>query len=210
MNQTRRFPHPRQADENGIVAIGGDLYPETLLEAYDSGIFPWPIDNYPLTWFSPDPRAVLLFEQLHIPKRLKRFLKQQPFDLTINQAFDEVIENCASIPRGQGGTWITPEMIRAYRQLHSLGHAISAEAWSEGHCVGGIYAVRATHYVSAESMFFRQSNASKAAFLHLIDFIQSEMNFHWMDIQMLTPHMEAFGAIEISQEAFLKKIGYES
>src|SRR5579885_2115081 len=149
-----RFPDPRKAPKEGVVAVGGDLHPDSLKLAYSQGIFPWPHDEYPLLWFSPDPRAILEFDRLHIPRSLaqarRRALRERPdgkgpaWKFTLDQAFAEVIELCSLIPRpGQNGTWITPEIKRAYLRFHKLGRAHSAEAWRDGLLVGGIYGVDA-------------------------------------------------------------------
>ncbi len=194
------FPDPGEADETGLLAIGGDLYPESLELAYQNGIFPWPIENYPLTWFSPDPRAVLFFDELHLPRSLKRVANQNPFQHTTNKAFKAVIHACAEIPRG--GTWITPEMIEAYSKLNELGLAVSTESWKNKQLVGGIYGVLTRGVFSAESMFHTESNASKLALLHLIDHLK-EKNITWIDIQMQSPHMKSLGAKEIPRIEYL-------
>lgn len=192
-----------------MVAWGGDLEPETLLLAYRKGIFPWPApaDDYPLLWFSPDPRAILDFNDLHIPASLVRARKKASFRFTIDQAFEQVIEACASTPRpGQDGTWITEEMKDAYLRFHKLGYAHSVEAWAreKDTLVGGIYGVAVDGVFSAESMFYRKPNASKLALLFLVEHL-SKQGLGWMDIQMLTPHLKALGAKEISRAEFLKK-----
>ncbi|MGZ3689329.1 MAG: leucyl/phenylalanyl-tRNA--protein transferase [Bdellovibrionota bacterium] len=202
----KSFPDPRQTTEEGILALGGDLEPETLLLAYRQGIFPWPIEGYPLAWFCPPKRAVLELERLHIPRSLAKVAKKTPFRFTIDQAFDEVIAACAEASRpGQPGTWITPEMLDAYRVLHRLGRAHSVEAWEDQELVGGIYGVDAGGAFAGESMFFRKPYASKLALLHLLEHLRAR-GLEWIDIQMLTPHMEALGAREISRDAFLRKL----
>lgn len=197
------FPDPRDASPDGVAAIGGDLGPETLLLAYRQGIFPWPMPRYPLLWFSPDPRGVLFFDDLQVPRRLARVERQAPFRLTFDRAFDRVIEACQSVHRTrEGGTWITGAMARAYQRLHRLGHAHSVEAWEGEALVGGIYGVEVDGAFAAESMFYRRTNASKLALLHLVRHLQSR-GLEWMDIQMLTPHMATLGGREIPRDDFL-------
>ncbi len=203
-----KFPDPRNASE-GVVAVGGDLHPDSLKLAYSQGIFPWPHEDYPLLWFSPDPRAVLEFKDLHIPRSLAK-ARRRALDgscrFTIDRAFPEVIELCSRVPRaGQGGTWITPEMKDAYLKTHKLGRAHSVELWREDLLVGGIYGVDAGGAFAGESMFHLEPNASKLALLHLVEHLR-ERGLEWIDIQMLTPHMESLGAKEIAREEFLKKL----
>src|SRR5262245_40590308 len=159
-----RFPDPSTADEQGLVAIGGDLHPDTLLLAYRSGIFPWPVADLPMLWFSPPQRAVLEFDALHLSRSLQRVLRSHPFRLTVDRAFAGVIRGCAEAPRpGQDGTWITPPMTSAYIRLHRLGIAHSAEAWLGDELAGGLYGVDVDGVFAAESMFYRVANASKLA-----------------------------------------------
>jgi leucyl/phenylalanyl-tRNA--protein transferase len=201
-----QFPDPRQSTEDGIIAFGGNLLPETLLTAYRQGIFPWPISDLPLPWFCPPERAVLEWHHLHIPRSLLRAQKKTQFRFTHDQAFDEVINECAQIPRpGQDGTWITDEIKSAYCRLHRLGHAHSIEVWSEDHLVGGIYGVDAGGSFAAESMFHKKTDASKLALLHLMKHLH-DRGSHWIDIQVLTPHLEALGARVIPRDEFLDKL----
>ncbi len=202
-----RFPDPRNTGPEGLVAIGGDLRPSTLLQAYRQGIFPWPIEHYPLTWFSPPERAILEFENLHVPRRLAREFRRNSLRLTIDRDFRGVIKACASVQRPEeDGTWITSEMIEAYCQLHRRGHAHSAEAWAEdGTLAGGIYGVGVDGAFAGESMFYARPNASKLALLHLINHLKAR-GLDWIDIQVLTPHMEKFGAKSITRDAFLEKL----
>ena len=202
-----RFPDPRQADRDDVVAIGGDLHPETLQLAYRSGIFPWPHRGMPLLWFSPDPRAVLDFEFLHVPERLARRKRNTKLTFTIDRAFPEVIAACQHIPRsGQDGTWISAPLRRAYERLHARGDAHSVEAWDEsGNLVGGLYGVSAGGYFSGESMFHKESDASKMCVLHLIEHLKSQ-GITWLDVQTMTPHFLSLGAVDISREAFLDRV----
>ncbi|MEK6579375.1 MAG: leucyl/phenylalanyl-tRNA--protein transferase [Bdellovibrionota bacterium] len=198
-----RFPDPREASKDGIVALGGDLEAESILLAYSQGIFPWPIEGIPLAWFCPDPRAVLRFSDLHTPKSLEKMRKKALFQFTIDRAFDRVIEACKDSPRpGQAGTWITNEILVGYKRLHRLGYAHSVEAWVGEDLEGGIYGVALNGVFSAESMFYKKPNASKLALLFLIDHLKKH-KVEWIDIQMLTPHLKALGATEINRDAFL-------
>jgi leucyl/phenylalanyl-tRNA---protein transferase len=201
-----RFPDPRSADEQGLVAIGGDLHPETLLLAYRNGIFPWPVTDLPMLWFSPPQRAILDFDAIHVPRSLRPLRRRPPFRLTIDRAFAAVIGGCAEAPRpGQDGTWITPELATAYVRLHRLGIAHSAEAWLGDELVGGLYGVDVDGAFGAESMFYLAPNASKLALLHLVDHLR-ERGLDWIDIQMMTPHMRRLGANTIAREEFLQKL----
>jgi len=194
------------SDSAGVVAVGGDLHPDTLLRAYQSGIFPWPHPGLPLLWFCPPRRGVLEFSRLHIPRSLAQAQRRAAFRFTIDRAFREVISACARACRpGQGGTWITQEMVGAYCELHRLGRAHSVEAWTGERLVGGIYGVDAGGAFSGESMFYLEPNASKLALLHLVEHLSSR-GLGWMDIQMVTPHMKALGAAELPRDAFLKKL----
>ena len=196
------FPDPRRARYD-VVAIGEDLRPETLMEAYRSGIFPWPTDEAPLPWFSPHRRAVLFFDEIHISRSLARARRAHTFRMTIDADFRGVIARCAEMPRpDQDGTWIFPEIIDAYAALHDLGHAHSAEAWDGAELVGGIYGVDMGGAFGGESMFYAKPNASKLALLHLVDHLRNR-GLGWMDIQVMTPHMEALGAREIPRSEFL-------
>jgi leucyl/phenylalanyl-tRNA--protein transferase len=202
----RRFPDPRTAAIDGIVAIGGDLHPETLLLAYRQGIFPWPMQGLPLTWMCPEERAVLEFDALHIPRSLAQTRRKSPFRFTIDKAFPEVIAACARAKRpDQPGTWITGPMMRAYVRFHELGHAHSVEAWEGDELVGGLYGVDVDGLFAGESMFRLRPNASKLALLHLIDHLR-ERGAEWIDIQIMTPHFELLGARNIPRDQFLVRL----
>jgi len=198
------FPDPRRADENGIVAFGGDLSPSRLLLAYRSGIFPWYSVGDPILWWSPDPRLVLNLDDFIVRKSLRKRLKH--FEIRFNTAFGEVIRACASTPRpGQEGSWILPEMIEAYEVLHAMGYAHSVEAWQEGRLVGGLYGVEVGGMFCGESMFAHVSDASKAAFAALVEHLKvrgSEM----IDAQVPTEHLKSLGAVEITRDDFLKQL----
>ena len=200
------FPDVSSADEHGIVAWGKDLDVAHLHAAYSQGIFPWPCDDDYIPWFCPDPRAVLDFDNLHISRSLRRQLKQCDFEFRINTAFAEVITACSKAPRKeQDGTWIEPRMIQTYTEFHDLGFAVSFETWSDNKLVGGMYGVIIDGHFSGESMFHKQTNASKFALINAVMCMQ-KMGLTWMDIQQLTPLLESFGAHEISRLEFIKRI----
>lgn len=205
-----RFISPRLAGDAEVVGVGENLSPETLLWAYGQGIFPWPISGYPLLWFCPPHRAVLDFARLHIPERLARLRRRSDLTFTVNTAFDSVIAACRRSPRpGKEGTWITPAMQSAYSVLHRLGYAHSIEAWDKaGALAGGLYGVSIGGVFSGESMFHRTPNASKCALLFLCDYLHTR-GLSWIDIQVMTPHLAALGASEISRDEFLDRLETE-
>lgn len=199
-----RFPDPRQADENGIVAIGGDLKPETLIDAYSHGIFPWPHKNYPLLWFSPEERGLLFFEELHMSRSLLKSLKKTNFKASFNREFEKVIENCAAKKRpGQNDTWVTDDMKAAYLEMHRRGLAHSVECWNGEQLVGGLYGVYIGGVFSAESMYFAESGASKFCFLTLIHRL-SKRGHTFLDTQMITPVVESFGGRYVPRDEYLR------
>jgi len=199
---TRRMSS--QADD--IVAVGGPLDPATLLRAYRRGVFPWPAEGLPLLWFCPRERAVLDFERLHLSRSLLRAQRRSGLRFTIDAVFPAVIRACADDERpGQAGTWITPEMEQAYVRLHQVGAAHSVEAWDGDELVGGAYGVDADGSFSAESMFHRRPWASKFALLHLVDHLRAR-GLGWIDIQVMTPHMERMGAHLLPRPAFLLEL----
>ena len=200
------FPAPDYADPSGLLAVGGDLSTERLLEAYRLGIFPWYSDDQPILWWSPDPRFVLHLEEFHISRSLKKTLRRGIFQVTADRAFDDVIAACAAVSRhGQNGTWITAEMQQAYIKLHDLGYAHSVETWFEEKLVGGIYGVSLGRAFFGESMFHRTTNASKVALAALVEKLKS-WSFHFLDAQMTTEHMMSLGAKEVSRRIFLKQL----
>lgn len=200
------FPPAELADEDGLLAIGGDLSAERLLLAYRSGIFPWFNDDEMILWWSPDPRFVLFPNEIKISKSMKQLLKRNAFEFTTNKAFEEVIANCKTINRGDGyGTWITDDMKAAYIQLHQLGYAHSAEVWKDGELVGGLYGIRLGKVFFGESMFSKQSNASKYAFIKYVQQLQGK-GFELVDCQVYTEHLESLGARMIDREHFLKMV----
>ncbi len=197
-----RFPDPRYS-RSDIVAIGGDLHVETLRDAYRHGIFPWPHEGLPLPWFSPRRRAVMFFDDLHIGRSTRKAAASAPYTFTIDGAFRNVIESCAETPRpDQEGTWIEPMIVDAYVSLHRAGDAHSVEAWEDGALVGGLYGVDSGGVFTGESMFHAGPNASKLALLFLIGHLR-ERGATWLDCQVMTPHMKAFGAREIARARFL-------
>lgn len=202
---SERFPDPAQW-RGDIVAVGDHLDVDTLIEAYRKGIFPWPMEEIPLPWFSPRRRAVLHFDEIHLSRSLQRAVRQNTFIFTIDKAFEEVMKGCAETPRpGQDGTWILPEILEAYGLLHEKGVAHSVEVW-EGHAlIGGVYGVDCGGAFTGESMFYRRPNASKLALLHLVDHLRQQ-GLDWLDIQVMTPHMKALGACLIPRREFLGKL----
>jgi leucyl/phenylalanyl-tRNA--protein transferase len=201
-----KFPDPKLASEEGIVAIGGKMTLENLLEAYSQGIFPWPHQAYPLLWFCPHERGIINFAKLHIPRSLKKLLKKSQWQVTWDKAFLSVIQSCAASPRpGQPGTWITEELTHCYQVFHKAGYAHSLEVWEGEELIGGIYGVFVKNVFSAESMFYKKTNASKFALCKLVEKLKS-VGLEWMDVQMLTSITENFGGEYISQEDFLAKL----
>lgn len=194
------FPDPALAEPDGLLAIGGDLSIERLTLAYQSGIFPWFSEGDPIMWFAPHERCVIFPAQLKISKSMQKVLKADTFQVTINKAFDKVIENCAKTPRiGQDGTWITDDMQNAYLKMHQKGLAHSVEVWQADKLVGGLYGIKIGNVFCGESMFSLVSNASKTALIHLT----KNMNFKLIDCQLPNDHLMSLGAVMISREAYL-------
>ncbi len=198
-----RFPDPRTADAEGLVAVGGDLSVDRLLLAYRSGIFPWTVA--PVTWWSPDPRAVLELNGFHVSRSLGKLLRKRLFEVTTDRAFREVMEACAAPAPGRRETWISPEFIEAYTALHQAGFAHSLECWQEGRLAGGIYGVAVAGFFAGESMFHSASNASKVALWHMVRHLR-ERGFSLFDIQMLTPITTQLGGVNISREEYLERL----
>jgi leucyl/phenylalanyl-tRNA---protein transferase len=197
------FPPPELADESGIIAIGGDLSPERLILAYQTGIFPWYNEGDPIIWHSPDPRFVLIPENLKVPKSMNKVFNQKIFHYTFDKCFDQVIKECSISSRpGQQGTWILPEMIEAYCELHRLGYAHSVEVWKENELVGGLYGISLGKCFFGESMFSKADNASKAALIVLTRKLD-EVGFLIIDSQVYTRHIAKLGAEEIPREKYL-------
>ena len=203
LDQRVWFPDPAGTDANGLVAMGGDFSPERLLAAYRAGIFPWSVK--PITWWSPDPRGIFELERFRVSPSLTRIIRKGGFEVTLDQAFERVITGCAA-PRPDGdGTWISPEFVTAYVELHRAGHAHSLEVWQAGELVGGIYGVAAGGLFAGESMFRTADNASKIALHHLILHLR-ERGFALFDIQMLTPATRQLGAIQIPRSDYLQRL----
>lgn len=205
LDQEIRFPPAEMSDEDGLLAVGGDLSRERLLHAYHNGIFPWYENKY-ILWWCPDPRFVLFPAELKISSSMKQLLKKQPFEFSINNDFNAVISQCKAISRrGQEGTWITEEMRSAYNDLHFAGYAHSAEVRLHGELVGGLYGVRLGQVFFGESMFSRYSNASKYAFIRYIEYLKTE-GVELIDCQVYTAHLESLGARMIPRTQFLNLI----
>ncbi|MDP3306923.1 leucyl/phenylalanyl-tRNA--protein transferase [Methylotenera sp.] len=202
------FPPLSQAltEPNGLIAIGGDLSFSRLLSAYQQGIFPWFSEGDPIMWWSPSPRMVLYPDELNISRSLAKTLKNSPFEIRFNTVFREVISACSNTERGgQLGTWITEEIINAYCALHDAGYAISAECWLDNQLVGGCYGVKIGNMFYGESMFHLVSNASKVAFVKLVEKLKGE-GIGLIDCQMKTAHLASFGAREIERDDFIKQL----
>ena len=203
------FPSPDSALDDGLVYVGGQLTPDWLFDAYSHGIFPWPLadpfrSRHILAWFSLDPRCVLEFDRFHVPRRLAQTCRNGRFHITSDTDFSGVICGCAE-RHGHEGTWIIPEMIEAYTELHRLGFAHSVEAWTGSELVGGVYGVALGGLFAAESMFFRCRDASKVALVYLMQHLQKR-NYQLVDIQMMTEHTARLGAVEISRTEYLRRL----
>ena len=193
-------------EPNGLLAVGGDLSAERLLEAYRRGIFPWYSPGEPILWWSPDPRMVLFPEEFRISRSLGKILRRGDYEVRLDSAFMQVIEACADTPRpGQHGTWIVPEMQAAYRKLHELGYAHSVETWVNNELVGGLYGLAIGRMFYGESMFAHATDASKIAFAHLVRFLR-EQGYGLIDCQMSTPHLASLGAREIPRADFIARL----
>lgn len=197
------FPPVESADESGLLAVGGDLSTKRLLLAYRSGIFPWYSSGEPICWYSPDPRFVLFPAELKISKSMQQLIRNKKFYFKFNTSFEKVINNCQQVSReGQDGTWITEEMKKAYLQLHELGYAFCAEAWTANHLVGGLYGIKLGKIFFGESMFSLQPNASKFAFIKYVQQLQKEQ-VQLIDCQVYTTHLETLGARMIDRKSFM-------
>ena len=197
------FPPVTLANRDGILAIGGDLSVERLLVAYQSGIFPWFEQGDPIMWWSPNPRLVLFLDELIISKSMRNILNRNSFSVTFNQNFRDVISHCQKVKRdGQNGTWITNEMIEAYCKLNELGIAKSVEVWQNEQLVGGLYGIDLGTIFCGESMFSLVSNASKVAFIALVEQLK-EKNYKLLDCQVYNPHLESLGCRKIEREEFM-------
>jgi leucyl/phenylalanyl-tRNA--protein transferase len=199
------FPPVDVADDDGLLAIGGDLEIDTLLLAYRSGIFPWPVEGYPTLWFAPPQRAVLFFDEFHVSKSLRKQMRQAHYEIRIDSCFERVIRACAAPRVYEAETWILPEMIEAYEQFHRAGYAHSVEVFAHDELVGGLYGVAIGRYFAGESMFHLASGASKIALVHLVEHLQKQ-GATWLDVQMPTPLFESFGARCIPRDEFMKML----
>jgi leucyl/phenylalanyl-tRNA--protein transferase len=203
LDDTLVFPDPMMAEETGLLAIGGDLSVERLLLAYKSGIFPWFSEGDPLMWFSPDPRLIIFLDNLYVSSKLRKVIRSDLYEVRFDTSFVEVIKNCAiTNRRGQDGTWITDDMIRAYIRLHEKGYAHSVETFYNGRLVGGLYGVSMGGVFFGESMFFEMSNASKVALYYLVEKLKS-WNFDFIDSQVPNDHMKRMGGKEVKRSDFL-------
>lgn len=206
LNKSIHFPPVSEAEEDGLLALGGDLSVPRLLNAYNLGIFPWYDEDKPILWFSPDPRMVLFPEDLKVSKSMRALIRKNHFEVTFNKNFVDVIENCAVIDRPeQYGTWITSDMQKAYIKLHEMGYAISTEVWKDSELVGGLYGIwlEDKKVFCGESMFTKVSNASKFGFIKLITLLKHK-GVRLIDCQIYTKHLASLGAKEISRDAFME------
>jgi leucyl/phenylalanyl-tRNA--protein transferase len=204
---SRYFPPVEAADPEGLLALGGKLTPDWLVDAYQHGIFPWPFttDLRLLAWWSPDPRAIMELDGLHVSRRLRRTCRSNRFEVTCDRGFAGVIHGCATENGREGATWLFPAMIRAYTRLHELGYAHSIEVWHEGQLAGGTYGVAIGGLFAAESKFYRVRDASKVAVVRLVSHLRAR-GYTLLDLQQLTPHTERLGAIEIPRDMFLQRL----
>ncbi len=198
-----RFPDPRRADAEGLVAVGGELSVKRLLLAYRSGIFPWTAN--PVTWWSPDPRGIFELDRFQVSRSLGRVLRQGRFRITVDQAFGEVMAGCAAPAPGRRSTWITSEFIDGYCEFNRRGHAHSLECWQREQLAGGIYGVSIGGFFAGESMFHCVSDASKVALFHLVERLR-QRGFILFDVQMLTPITQQLGAVEIPRNRYLERL----
>ena len=192
-------------EPNGLLAVGGDLSPQRLLAAYKNGIFPWFSDDQPILWWSPNPRSVMKLDDFKISKSLKKTLSKKTFHVTMDTAFNDVISECASMRKDGFGTWITNDMLDAYKELHKLGYAHSVECWYEQQLVGGLYGLSIGHAFFGESMFTRKTDASKVAFAHLVQQLK-QWQFDFIDAQVSSEHIASLGAKDISRRQFLSEL----
>ena len=201
---TAGFLDPEHADAEGLVGVGGDLSPTRLLEAYRHGIFPFYDDTMPILWWSPDPRAVIELDGLNVSRRLARTVRSNRFRVTVNCAFNDVVDGCAR-RCGPDGVWITHEMAEAYERLHQLGHAHSVEVWHGDQLAGGLYGVAVGGFFAGESMFTRVRDASKVALVHVVERLRRQ-GFQLFDVQFLNDHTARFGATEIARAEYLRRL----
>ena len=201
LNDKNIFPPVSFAEKNGIIAVGGDLTPERLMKAYENGIFPWFSEGDPIIWWSPDPRFVLYPEDIKVSRSMNQEFRKGTFKITADLAFEQVIQECRKPRKHESGTWITDDIVKGYTALHKSGYAHSIEAWKDGHLAGGLYGVSLGGCFFGESMFTREKNGSKAAFITLARKL-AELNFDIIDCQVYTAHLESLGAVEIPRREF--------
>jgi len=200
------FPPSELAEDDGLLAVGGDLSVDRLILGYSMGIFPWYSDGYPILWWSPDPRLILIPQELKVSRSLRQTIKKDIYTITMDKAFEQVISNCADIRRGEDdGTWITSEMKEAYIQLHNAGYAHSVEAWNADELAGGLYGVIMGRAFFGESMFAKKNDASKVAFVKFAEFL-IKRGFELIDCQVTTRHLMNFGAREVPRAEFLEML----
>ncbi|MCH7948923.1 MAG: leucyl/phenylalanyl-tRNA--protein transferase [Candidatus Dadabacteria bacterium] len=206
LDDTLVFPHPMCAEPNGLLAVGGDLSVDRLLLAYRNGIFPWYSESDPIMWFSPNPRLVLFLDDLYVSSKLKKIIRSNIFEVRFDTSFHDVLTRCAQNDRrGQDGTWITDDMVKAYVNLHEEGYAHSVETFHGGKLVGGLYGVSLGGAFFGESMFFEMNNASKVALYHLVEKLRS-WDFDFIDSQVPNDHMKGLGGRELEREEFLRML----
>jgi leucyl/phenylalanyl-tRNA--protein transferase len=202
-----RFPHPSRADAEGLLAVGGDLRPVTLVHAYTNGIFPWTTD--PVTWWSPDPRAILPLDAVHVSQSLRRLLARRPdaggFEVSFDRDFRAVMEGCAAPAPGREETWISPKFITAYCRLHEMGFAHSVEVWAGDRLAGGLYGVSIGGLFAGESMFSRLADASKVALVRIAERLRAG-GWQLFDVQLMTAHLRSMGAVEIPRGEYLSRL----
>lgn len=196
-------PHLALTDPNGLLAIGGDLSPQRLIQAYSQAIFPWYNDGDPIMWWSPTPRAVILIDDIIINRTLCKFINKQLYKVSLNKAFNQVLALCANAPFRKEGTWIVDDIQLAYQRLHQLGYAHSIEVWCDDELVGGLYGVAINGFFSGESMFYKKSNASKIALVSLAKLLKS-INISFIDCQILNPFLKDMGSIEVNRKEFVQ------
>lgn len=208
LRQYTPFPPLQDAllEPNGLIAIGGDLTAQRLISAYCKGIFPWYSEDEPILWWSPNPRMVLFPDELKIANSLKKVIKQTRFEIRINTAFEQVIRACSKAPRpNQTGTWISEDIVQAYTHLHQLGYAMSVESWQDHVLVGGCYGVKIGQMFYGESMFYHVADASKVAFVHLVEHLKAQ-GVGMIDCQMKTSLLASFGGREIPRQDFINTL----
>ncbi len=208
LNNSQPLPDPAYADKSGLLAVGGKLTTERLIEAYSKGIFPWYSEGDPVLWWSPDPRVILIPDSLHISKKMKVLLKKGVFKVTVNMEFGDVVEMCSGFRRSGEGTWITEDIKNAYMELHKAGYAHSVEVWKGDKLAGGLYGVSFGKMFFGESMFSLVSNSSKFGFIKLTEYLKNS-GFLFIDCQVETDHLKSLGAIPVKRQKFLKMLREE-